>query len=102
MKRVFFTLLLLITIFAATAQTPMRVHDSKLDWSDVTEKIVRGKTSKHDQAHAIYRWVCDNIDYDTSFLIPQIRSQSVCSNRFNCYACVRHQIEVTGALVMPL
>lgn len=69
MKRVFFTLLLLITIFAATAQTPMRVHDSKLDWSDVTEKIVRGKTSKHDQAHAIYRWVCDNIDYDTSFLI---------------------------------
>ncbi len=33
---------------------------------------------------------------------PQIRSQSVCSNRFNCYACVRHQIEVTGALVMPL
>ena len=22
------------------------------------------------------------------FIIPQIRSQSVCSNRFNCYACV--------------
>ena len=34
--------------------------------------------------------------------LPQIRSQSVCSNRFNCYACVRHQIEANEALVMPL
>ena len=34
--------------------------------------------------------------------IPQIRSESVCSNQFNCYACVRHQIEANDALVMPL
>ena len=33
---------------------------------------------------------------------PQIRSESVCSNQFNCYACVRHQIEANDALVMPL
>src|SRR5574344_299154 len=31
-----------------------------------------------------------NITGDT-FVIPQIRSESVCSNQFNCYACVRHQ-----------
>lgn len=37
-----------------------------------------------------------------SFNIPQIRSESVCSNQFNCYACVRHQIEANDALVMPL
>jgi hypothetical protein len=36
------------------------------------------------------------------FLTPQIRSESVCSNQFNCYACVRHQIEANDALVMPL
>ena len=35
-------------------------------------------------------------------LLPQIRSESVCSNQFNCYACVRHQIEANDALVMPL
>ena len=35
-------------------------------------------------------------------LYPQIRSESVCSNQFNCYACVRHQIEANDALVMPL
>ena len=36
------------------------------------------------------------------FVYPQIRSESVCSNQFNCYACVRHQIEANDALVMPL
>jgi hypothetical protein len=35
-------------------------------------------------------------------ITPQIRSESVCSNQFNCYACVRHQIEANDALVMPL
>ncbi|MGI6242119.1 MAG: hypothetical protein ACOYJK_01045 [Prevotella sp.] len=37
-----------------------------------------------------------------TFHNPQIRSESVCSNQFNCYACVRHQIEANDALVMPL
>ena len=37
-----------------------------------------------------------------NYLLPQIRSESVCSNQFNCYACVRHQIEANDALVMPL
>ena len=37
-----------------------------------------------------------------NLFIPQIRSESVCSNQFNCYACVRHQIEANDALVMPL
>lgn len=42
------------------------------------------------------------IDHGKFRLIPQIRSESVCSNQFNCYACVRHQIEANDALVMPL
>ena len=29
---------------------------------------------------------------ETISYTPQIRSQSVCSNQFNCYACVGHQI----------
>ena len=44
----------------------------------------------------------DSLYYLLSFDIPQIRSESVCSNQFNCYACVRHQIEANDALVMPL
>ena len=43
-----------------------------------------------------------NRTYTSNFVNPQIRSESVCSNQFNCYACVRHQIEANDALVMPL
>lgn len=46
--------------------------------------------------------VWDKVEVVTDkFHNPQIRSQSVYSNRFNCYACMRHQIEANEALVMP-
>lgn len=54
------------TAFPQQRYTP---YATKYDWSGLAESIVRGKTSKYDQAYAIYRWLCDNIAYDTSYTI---------------------------------
>ena len=50
----------------------------------------------------ILMYIHQHPSYKSYCLHPQIRSESVCSNQFNCYACVRHQIEANDALVMPL
>ena len=50
--------------------------------------------------HDVYRRTLNIQTFKSVY--PQIRSESVCSNQFNCYACVRHQIEANDALVMPL
>ena len=67
---------------------------------------------KLDEEHQ-YKWYAQSSAYNgmnkdsaknfiRDLFMPQIRSESVCSNQFNCYACVRHQIEANDALVMPL
>lgn len=45
------------------------VSATKYDWSQLAAGIVEGKTTKYDQAYAIYRWLCDNIAYDTAYSI---------------------------------
>lgn len=64
-------LIFMITVIAlaARAQGPMSVSETKYDWSELAAKIVGDKTAKRDQAYAIYRWLCDNIAYDTSYSI---------------------------------
>ena len=47
----------------------MNVHKTKYDWGLVAEQIAGDKTSKYDQAYAIYRWLCDNVSYDTTYSI---------------------------------
>lgn len=53
----------------ASGQTPMVVSDTKYDWSTLANSIAQDKSSKYDQAYSIYRWLCDNISYDTSYTI---------------------------------
>lgn len=57
------------SMLTAAAQTPMDVHDTKYDWSQMARQIAGDKSSRYDQAYAIYRWLCDNISYDTSYSI---------------------------------
>lgn len=45
------------------------VSPTRYDYSQVAEQIVDGCTTPYDKAYAIYRWLCDNISYDTSFSI---------------------------------
>ncbi len=46
-----------------------RVSPTRYDYSQVSQQITAGCTSKYEQAFAIYRWLCDNIAYDTSYSI---------------------------------
>lgn len=63
------TILLIISALTTSAKTPMAVSKTKYDWSKLANSIVEGKSSKYDQSYAIYRWLCDNISYDTSYTI---------------------------------
>lgn len=68
-KILFVVIFSLTMVFVAKGQTPLDVHRTKYDWSLVAEQIAGDKTSKHDQAYAIYRWLCDNISYDITYSI---------------------------------
>ena len=57
------------SMLTAIAQTPMDVHDTKYDWSQMAQQIAGDKTTKYEQAYTIYRWLCDNISYDTTYSI---------------------------------
>ena len=42
---------------------------SKYDYSDVTSTITKGCSSDYERICAIYKWICDNISYDTDYKI---------------------------------
>ncbi|MDE6548765.1 MAG: hypothetical protein K2L22_07195 [Muribaculaceae bacterium] len=67
-RNIFFALLLIIHI-SCFAQTSKTVSKTRYDWSGLAESITQGKTNNYDKAYAIYRWLCENIDYDTSYSI---------------------------------
>lgn len=69
MNRIFITLLTLLISLSSLAQEPMKASETRYDWSNLAESITQGKTSNYDKAYAIYRWLCDNIAYDTSYSI---------------------------------
>lgn len=69
MKKLLILLVLLSLSVAAIAQTDYRPSDTKYDWSGLAQGIAGSKTTNYDKAYAIYRWLCDNIAYDTSYTI---------------------------------
>lgn len=73
MMRVKSAIIALLLAVASMAQTlgvdGQQVAPTKYDYTQVAQQITAGCGSKYEQAHAIYRWLCDNISYDTSFSI---------------------------------
>ena len=69
MIRFVFTALALLISVNCFAQEPMTASETRYDWSGLAEGITKGKTNNYDKAYAIYRWLCDNIAYDTSYTI---------------------------------
>lgn len=72
MKRYFPTLLcglafLMAGLRPAPAQT--QLSPTRYDYSQVAQQITQGCTTDYDRAKAIYRWLCANISYDTSYSI---------------------------------
>lgn len=45
------------------------VSNSKYDFSDFALSITEGCNSDYERIAAIYKWICDNIEYDTSYEI---------------------------------
>lgn len=45
------------------------VSPTKYDWTEVANEIVKGCYMPYDKAKAIYKWLTDNIQYDTSYSI---------------------------------
>lgn len=45
------------------------IHKTKYDFSNFAKKITEGTNSNYEKIKAIYQWICDNIDYDTSYNI---------------------------------
>ena len=39
------------------------------DWGNDAREITKGCSSQHQQAQAIYRWICNNIAYDVSYRV---------------------------------
>lgn len=51
------------------AENEIRVMESRYDYSLLAESITRGCKNDYEKIRAIYLWLCDNIEYDTSFQI---------------------------------
>jgi len=47
----------------------VHIYTSSYDWEPLAKKITDGCTTHYQRIKAIYYWVCDNIDYDTSYEI---------------------------------
>lgn len=50
-----------------TEDKSMRLFSSSYDYAPLAKEITAGCTSDYQRIKAIYYWVCDNIDYDTSY-----------------------------------
>lgn len=61
------------------------IHETKYDFSDFAQKITCEAESNYQKTRAIYQWICDNIDYDTSYSIHDA-DQCVETHRGVCQA----------------
>ena len=62
-------LLMSVAGIAQTGNPSYEVSPSRYDYSPAARQITEGCTDKYDQVKAIYRWLCANISYDTSYTI---------------------------------
>ena len=56
----------------SSAPTKIQLHlfsPTKYDWTNVANVIVRGCYMPYDKAKAIYVWLAEHIQYDTSYTI---------------------------------
>lgn len=66
--RIFAVIIALFVHVGVWSQTVVeqQVSPTRYDYSQVARQITAGSNNKYEQAKAIYRWLCDNISYDTS------------------------------------
>lgn len=47
----------------------IRLHHSEIDYGPLAAEIVAGCSDDYERLKAIYEWMCDNIEYDTTFSV---------------------------------
>lgn len=62
-------LIALAVMIPLTSKAQIEISPSKYDYSGVASQITAGATSKYEQAKMIYKWICMNIAYDTTYSI---------------------------------
>lgn len=66
-KTLLLAVIIMLTAFEMSSQ--FTVSPTRYDYSKLSRQITAGCTTKMEQAKAIYRWLADNIAYDTSYSI---------------------------------
>lgn len=58
-----------VALGALSAQAEMYISDTGYDWSGLAQGITSSSKPAMEQAHDIYRWLTENISYDTTYSI---------------------------------
>ncbi len=61
--------LVILSIVFASITSSAQLSSSRYSYTNVANSITQGCTTDYDKAKAIYRWLCRNIAYDTSYSI---------------------------------
>lgn len=62
-------LFFIVLLWCTDAAGQQYVSPTRYDWSQVAGQIAGNAADKRDQAYRIYRWLCENIAYDTTYTI---------------------------------
>ena len=60
-------LLVLCMILCKETKAQYWATPTDYDYSEMAQQITAGATTKYEQAELIYRWLCDNIEYDVEY-----------------------------------
>lgn len=97
--------LVVFCVISLCLRAQMQVSPTRYDWSGLAGSIVGDATGKREQAYRIYRYLCDNIRYDTSLTIHdadrcyETKSgvcQAYCEMFYRLGAAVGLQVEIIG------
>ncbi len=83
----------------------VHIYTSYTDWTPMAQKITSGCADDYQRIRAIYQWVCENIDYDTTYSIYRADSclqerkgvcQGYCELFYQLAKAVGVRVELVG------
>lgn len=120
---IIFTILFSVNAFADNTNVPTKLYlghnelykkpnyaynphiiKSKYDYSDITLSITRGCNSDYERICAIYKWICDNISYDTEYEIYDAdhcfdKRKGVCQAYCNLFYYMAKSIDIRVEII---
>ena len=62
-------LLFLLLTVCISANINAQISETRYDYTELAQQIASNCNSKTEQAHNIYQWICENIEYDTTYKV---------------------------------